>query len=328
MIERRFDPTLGEWRTFTAARSIEAEDGPCRFCPTTDPEKPTDIPADSYQLAVLDDPFPPLLPAPGAPTVASDGMYRSQPAVGASEIVIYSDQHGRGLADLDDHHVARLIDVWADRYAVLGARAEIEYVFFFEDGAADGATAGHPYGQVHGYPEIPPLMLRELQTAASHQDERGTCLFCDIVAYERTDTRRVVAENDSFVAFVPFAGRFPYELHISSQRHMTSLLDCTDPERLALARMLQTALRAYQNLFRSDTPYVMSMHQAPTDDGEWLSVSHLHIELTPLRPLAASQVGAGAFIGDRLPEPAAAQLRAALDGSAEALDGSAEGRHG
>ena len=312
MIERRFDPMLSEWRTFTAPRSVEAADGPCRFCPTSDPEQPTDIPAGSYQLAVLDDPFPPLSREPAAPTVASDGMYRAKPAVGASEIVLYSDQHGRGLADLDDAHVARLIDVWADRYAVLGAREEIEYVFFFQDGAAEGITGGHPYGQVHGYPEIPPLMLRELETAAGHQDERGTCLFCDIVAYERTDERRVVAENDSFLAFVPFAARFPHELHIVSQRHVTSLLDCTDPERLSLARMLQTAVRAYRNLFRTSAPYAMSMHQAPTDDGQWLAVSHLHIELTPLRALAATQVGAGSFIGDRLPERAAAELRDAL----------------
>jgi UDPglucose--hexose-1-phosphate uridylyltransferase len=311
VIERRFDPTLGEWRTFTATRAAEADGGACRFCPTADPRHPTDVPADSYQLAVLDDPFPPLSADPVAPTVASDGMYRAQPAVGASEIVLYSDQHGRGLVDLDDVHVARLIDVWADRYAVLGAREDIEYVFVFEDGAAPGISAAHPYGQVHGYPEIPPLMARELDAASTHQQERGSCLFCDIVGYERTDGRRVVAQNDSFLAFVPFAARFPYELHIYSQRHVTSLLDCTDPERLSLARMLRTALRAYQEV-RSRAPYVMSMHQAPTDDGQWLPVSHLHIEMAPLQPMTASQVGAGSCIGDCLPERAAADLKAAV----------------
>lgn len=311
MIERRYDPTLGEWRTFTAPRQHAVEER-CRYCPTTDPEQPTDIPADSYQLAVLDDPFPPLSPARDPSGVALEGIYRAKPAVGASEVVLYSDKHGRRLNDLDDTHIARLIDVWADRYAVLGAREEVAYVFFFEDGTAEGVTAGHPYGQVHGYPEIPPLMLRELQAAVAHQETFGTCLFCDIVASERTDARRVVAQNDSFLAFVPFAARFPYELHIYPQRHITSLVDCTDPERLSLARVLRSAVRAYQTHFDAAAPYVLSMHQAPTDDGEWLSVSHLHIELTPLRPLAATEVGAGAFIGDCLPEGAAADLRAAL----------------
>ena len=311
MIQRRYDPTLGEWRTFTAPRASPTEER-CRYCPTTDPEQPTDIPAAAYQLAVLDDPFPALSPARDPSAVALDGIYQAQPAVGASEVVLYSDQHGRRLSELDDSHVARLVDVWADRYAVLGARDEIEYVFFFEDGTAEGVTAGHPYGQIHGYPEIPPLMLRELQAAVRHQQESGTCLFCDIVASERTDGRRVVAQNDSFLAFVPFAARFPYELHIYPQRHITSLVDCTDPERLALAGILRSAVRAYQAQFNAAAPYVMSMHQAPTDDGEWLSVSHLHIELTPLRSLTATEVGAGTFIADCLPEPAAADLRAAL----------------
>jgi UDPglucose--hexose-1-phosphate uridylyltransferase len=242
VIQRRYDPTLGEWRTFTAPRASPTEER-CRYCPTTDPEQPTDIPAAAYQLAVLDDPFPALSPARDPSAVALDGIYQAQPAVGASEVVLYSDQHGRRLSELDDSHVARLVDVWADRYAVLGARDEIEYVFFFEDGTAEGVTAGHPYGQIHGYPEIPPLMLRELQAAVRHQQESGTCLFCDIVASERTDGRRVVAQNDSFLAFVPFAARFPYELHIYPQRHITSLVDCTDPERLALAGILRSAVR-------------------------------------------------------------------------------------
>lgn len=313
MIERRFDPTLGEWRTFTAAEAASDGDGPCRFCPTLDPQAPTDIPADSYQLAVLDAPFPPLSEDQRATDgVATDGLYRARPSAGASEVVLYSDQHGFGLADLDETHVARLVDVLADRYAALGSREDIEYVFFFQDGAEDGRTAGHPYGQVHAYPEIPPLMLHELRAASNHQQVCGTCMFCDVFAHEHTDGRRVVAENDSFLAFVPFAPRFPYELHIYPQRHITSLLDCTDPERLALARILRVVVGAYQQLFRSPAPYVMSMHQAPTDDGEWLPVSHLHVEMTPLSRLSATVVGAGTFIGDVLPERAAAELRAAL----------------
>jgi UDPglucose--hexose-1-phosphate uridylyltransferase len=313
-MERRYDPTLGEWRTYTAPSASVTDDDYCRFCPTLDPQRPTDVPADSYQLAVLDDPFPPLSPDPAAPVAAPDGIHQARPAVGASEIVLYSDQHGQGLADLEESHVGRLIDVWADRYAGLGARDEIGYVLIFEDGAADGVSGAHPFGQVHGYPEIPPLIARELQAAMVHQADRGTCLFCDVTAQETVDERRQVAANDSFLAFVPFAPRFGHELHVYSRRHITSLLDCTDPERLALARMLRAVVGAYRRLFSAESPYVMSIHQAPTDDGEWLSVSHLHVEMVPLRALAATVVGAGTFISDMLPERAAADLRAALSG--------------
>jgi UDPglucose--hexose-1-phosphate uridylyltransferase len=290
------------------------DNGHCRFCPTRDPAAPTDVPAESYQLAVLDDPFPTLTAEPGTPSVASDRIYRAWPATGASEVVLYSDQHGVKITDLEDAHVTRLIDVWADRYAALGGRDDIGYVFIFEDGTSTGTTEGHPYGRIHAYPDIPPLMQRELNAALKHQDNQGTCLFCDVVAYERVDERRVVAGNDCFLAFVPFAARYPYEVHIYSQRHITSLLDCTDPERLALAQLLQDVVRAYRGWFGPDVAYAMSVHQAPTDDGAWLGVSHLHIEFTPVPRLAAPELGAGAFISDRLPEAAAADLRGALDG--------------
>jgi UDPglucose--hexose-1-phosphate uridylyltransferase len=314
-MERRFDPTAGEWRIFSAWRPGPIPDeGRCRFCPTFDSAEPTAVPAESYQLAVLDDPYPSLAPRPGPPTVAADPIYRVGPAAGASEVVLYSDQHGVQLADLPDTHAARLIDVWADRYAVLGGRDEIGYVFVFEDGTATGVSEAHPYGRIHAYPDIPPLMQRELDAAQQHQAKRGTCLFCDVGAGELADGRRIVARNECFLAFVPFAARFPYEVHVYAQRHITSVLDCTDPERFALAALLQEVVRGYRARFGADVPYAMSVHQAPTDDGAWLDVSHLHVEFAPVPRLSASELGAGAFISDRLPEDAAAELRSGLAG--------------
>jgi UDPglucose--hexose-1-phosphate uridylyltransferase len=124
----------------------------------------------------------------------------------------------------------------------------------------------------------------------------------------------VVAHNRSFIAFVPFAARFPYEVHVTSLRHAASLLDLTDPERLAMAEVIRSVLRGYDRLFRASPPYVMSMHQAPTDDGEHQHISHIHIEFTPSQPVAGSAVGAGAFVNDTAPEDTAARLRAAVRG--------------
>jgi len=314
-MERRYDPTVREWRLFTAHRPEAIPDnGHCRFCPTRDPASPTDVPADSYQLAVLQDPYPSLTPDAAEPTVASDGIYRAWPATGVSEVFLYSDQHGVKLSDLDTGHVARMIDVWADRYAALGARDDVRYVYIFEDGSARGVSETHPYGRIHAYPDIPPLVGRELEAAVEHQRAHDTCLFCDMVGYERADQRRIVVGTDCFVAYVPFAARFPYEVHVYSQRHITSVLDCTDPERLSLARTLQDVVRAYRNRFGDEVAYAMSVHQSPTDDGAWLGVSHLHVEFPPVPGLTARELGAGTFISDCLRERAAAELRAALAG--------------
>jgi len=242
------------------------------------------------------------------------------PSSGANEVVVYSDDHHLGLVDMDAGRIARVVEVWADRYAALGARPDVAYVFVFENrGVAVGVTLHHPHGQIYAYPEIPPRARRELEVALAHIAEHGTCMLCDVVARERSDGVRLVARNRSFVAFVPFAARFPYEVHLTSLRHAASILDLTDPERLALAEILGGVLRGYDRLFGFPLPYVMSIHQAPTDDGEHQHVSHFHIEFTPahrtadkLKYLAGSELGAGAFVNDTAPEETAPLLRAAV----------------
>ncbi len=322
MTERRFDPITGEWRTFADHRQdrtfLPAADH-CPLCPTTDPSLATEVPAPSYDLVVFDNRFPALTAHPPDPPLPSTPLYPVQPGLGATEVVLYSDDHHATLADLGSAHIRRLVDVWADRYRVLGSREEVAYVFIFENkGEAIGVTLHHPHGQIYAYPEIPPHVLTELNAGKDHLRRHGTCVFCDVVARERADGLRLIAENTSFLAFVPFAARFPYEVHVASRRHVTSLLDVTEPERDALSQLLETVLRAFDGLFGFSLPYVMSMHQAPTDDGPWQEVSHLHIEFTPvhrtatkLKYLAGSELGAGAFINDTVPEVTASELRAA-----------------
>jgi UDPglucose--hexose-1-phosphate uridylyltransferase len=323
MNERRLDPTTDEWRMFATGRQDRTFLPPadqCPLCPTRDPAFPTEIPESGYDVVVFDNKFPSLLAAPPSPATAAGDPYGVTPSAGATEVVVYSDDHGLAFADLGIDRITRLIDVWADRYAVLGARDEVAYVFVFENrGEAIGVTLHHPHGQIYGYPEIPPRPRRELETAAAHMAATGCCVFCDVGARERADGVRLVAQNRSFLAFVPFAARFPYEVHVMAHRHASSLLDLTDPERRALAELLQTVVRGYDALFGFPLAYVMSMHQAPTDDGEWQPISHFHIEFTPfhrtatkLKFLAGSELGAGAFINDTAPEETAAELRAAV----------------
>jgi UDPglucose--hexose-1-phosphate uridylyltransferase len=323
MTERRFDPRTGEWTTIASHRQdrtfLPATDS-CPLCPTTDPARATEVPRDSYEIVVFDNKFPALTAEPPAPSVASTPLYPVEPAVGATEVVLYSENHDLTLADMGPEWIGRLIEVWADRFARLGSREEVAYVFIFENkGEATGVTLHHPHGQIYAYPEIPPRPRLELETAMAHLRAHETCVFCDIAARERADGIRIVAQNASFLAFVPFAARFPYEVHVMPRRHAASLLDLTDPERAALAELLDVVLRGYDRLFDFSMPYIMSMHQAPTDDGRWQPVSHLHLEFTPphrtatkLKYLAGSELGGGAFLNDAVPEQAAAELRAAV----------------
>ena len=320
MTERRRDPVSGEWRTFATHRQDRTFLPPadqCPLCPTVDPSAPTEVPWENFDVAVFDNRFPSFVPDPPAPSIPASGLYEVAPSVGGTEVIVYSDDHNASMGALSVERLRLLVDVWADRYAVLGAREEVAYVFVFENrGEAVGVTLHHPHGQIYAYPEIPPLAAGELAEARDHLAAHGTCVMCDIVAKERTEAVRLVSRNDAFVAYVPFAARFPYEVQISAHRHAPSLLDLSDPERDALAAMLSDVVRRYDALFGFPLPYVMSMHQAPTDEGEWQSVSHLHIEFTPfhraadkLKYLAGSELGAGAFLNDVAPEQAAATLR-------------------
>lgn len=323
MTERRWDPATGEWRTFATHRQTRTflpSARECPLCPTTDIGRPTEIPRGDYQIAVFDNRFPSLLADPPIPSVTATRLNPVETARGATEVVLYSDRHDVTLANLTVEHIARLVDVWADRYTALGSRDNVSYVFVFENkGEVVGVTLDHPHGQIYGYPDVPPRPRQELAAATAYLAEHGSCLWCDQVAQEHKDGARVLAATTSFLAFVPFAARFPYEVHVVPTRHATSLPELTDPERADLAEVIKSVVTGYDALFGFSLPYVMSMHQAPTDDGPWCPVSHLHLEFTPLhrtaerlKYIAGSELGAGAFVNDTLPEQTAAELRAAL----------------
>ncbi len=324
MTERRRDPLTGEWTTFATHRQdrtfLPAAEL-CPLCPTVDPDRPTEVPASSYQLAVFDNLFPSLTARPPAPEVTGEGPYAVEPALGVAEVVLYTDDHQATLAGVGVDRLTRLIEVWTDRYLVLGARDEVDYVFVFENkGEEIGVTLHHPHGQIYGYPEIPPRARIELDTSRRHLAETGRCVHCDVIDHERAAQVRLVVEGASFVAHVPFAARFPYEVHIVAVDHVGALPELNDAGRRSLAEVLDAVLKGYDALFDFSLPYVLSMHQAPTDGADWAALSHLHVELTPfhraatkLKYLAGSEVGAGAFIADMAPERTAEELRHAVD---------------
>jgi UDPglucose--hexose-1-phosphate uridylyltransferase len=147
--------------------------------------------------------------------------------------------------------VERLVDVWTDRYRELATRREVQYVLIFENrGEEIGVTLTHPHGQIYAFPFVPPVPARELAAAARYRREKGMCLHCGIVAAETKAGRRVVFANGGFVAFVPYYARYPYEVHIVSRQHRSSLLELSGDEQRDLAVALQTTLRKYDGRSR------------------------------------------------------------------------------
>lgn len=319
MSELRWHPLLGEWvatATHRQDRTFLPPPDYCPLCPTKPGGFPTEIPEPTYDIVAFENKFPSLRSDPPEPAVEGTELYPVRPAQGVCEVIVYSPLHTTTLAREPVEQIDKLIRVWTDRFRELGALDFVDYVFIFENkGEAIGVTLHHPHGQIYAYPFIPPLIARELAQSTRHMAETGRCLLCDILVEERRDGRRIVAENGSFTAYIPFFARYPYEVHIASRRHLGALPDLTRLEQQELAEVLKMVITAYDKLFDISFPYMMVLHQRPTDGGGHESY-HFHIEFYPplrtrtkLKYLAGSESGAGMFINDTLAEEKAAELR-------------------
>lgn len=320
MSELRWHPILQEWvvtATHRQDRTFFPPPDYCPLCPTAPGGFPTEVPAADYEFVVFENKFPSFRRNPPEPAIAGDDLYAVRPSRGICEVVLFTPEHEGTLTDRSVPELYRLVRVWTDRYRELGSRPEIRYVFIFENkGEAIGVTLHHPHGQIYAFSYIPPRIQRELDAARQHHDEIGRCLFCDVLAREIGDGRRIVAENDSWIAMIPFFARYPYETYLLPKSHRESLLDLDRREAVDLARILKVVLCKFDGLWGMPFPYMMVMHQAPTD-GLKRPGQHLHIEFYPpmrtrekLKFLAGCESGAGTFINDTLPEDKAAELRA------------------
>lgn len=320
MSELRWHPFLQTWVISATHRQERPHLPPpeyCPLCPTLPGAYPTEVPADDYEIVVFQNKFPSLRPDPPPPGIEGTDLYPVAPARGECEVILYSSDHYGSLASESVSHLRNLVEVWTDRFDELAGRPDIDYVLIFENrGDAVGVTLHHPHGQIYAFPFIPPVPAQELAASREHFERHGRCLGCRIVAEERADGRRVVYEDEHFVAFVPFFARFPYEVHLFPRVHRTALTDLTQEERWSLARALKAVLTKYDHLWGFPLPYIMVQHQRPTDGGDH-GHYHLHIEFYPLhrtvtklKYLAGSETGAGTFIVDATAEAFARRLQA------------------
>lgn len=228
---------------------------------------------------------------------------------GRAEVVLYSPDHHASFASLGVAGVRRVIEVWDERYRALGARPDVRYVLEFENrGAEVGATIQHPHGQIYAFDTVPPNPLHELSQA--------TCALCDEFAAGGPDPELVVCEHNDWVAWVPAAAVWPYELRIAPRSHIADVPAARSTWD-AFAAVLVDALTRIDRLFDGPMPYMLWIHQKPTDGGSWPN-AHLHVHVTPIlrapalqRFVAAAEQGAGVYLNPVPPETAAANLRSA-----------------
>jgi UDPglucose--hexose-1-phosphate uridylyltransferase len=219
---------------------------------------------------------------------------------GRCEVVLYTPQHDATFWSLGVAGARKVVDLWAERSASLGAREDIDYVLVFENrGAEVGATIAHPHGQIYAFDFVPDVPAQELERGGS-VGEPG---------------ERLVAEAPGWQAWVPDAPTFPYALVLSPKARVPDLPSLGDSGRDGLAQLLVDVLGRLDRLFDAQTPYMLWIHQRPFDGGAWPG-AQLHLEIvTPWRApgvtryVAAGELGSGVYFNPVAPEDAARALR-------------------
>lgn len=319
--QMRLDSLTGEWISIAAARQNRAFLPPakeCPLCPTT-AENLSELP-DTFDVAVFENKSPsfgPTLLETDDPTYAvSEGqpLGSTRDSVGRCEVVVFSPEHEGSLASQSVERVRTIIDAWAQRTADLLQLPGVRQVFPFENrGQEIGVTLHHPHGQIYAYPYITPRTGKLLAQVAGYQGN----LFADTLAFEQ-QSDRVLIKGEYFTAYVPFAGRWPIEIHLLPHRHVGTIDQLTDAERDELAVIYHRLLNALDAMYDSPTPYISAWHQAPRIAGG--EKVRLQLQITSprraadkLKYLAGSESAMGAFIADLPPETVAGMLREALE---------------
>ena len=319
--QMRLDSLTSEWVSVAAHRHARAFLPPanqCPLCPTTD-ENLSELP-DRFDVAVFENKSPSfgpeLLPAVDLDFASVEGLElgATRKSVGRCEVVVFSPEHLGSLGALPVERVKTVIDALADRTEHLQSLAGVMQVFPFENrGQEIGVTLHHPHGQIYAYPFVTP----RTQKLLSSIERFGADLFAETLEFESA-SERVLTKSDSFTAYVPFAGRWPIEIHLLPHRHVQHLGQLTEDEKTELASVYRRLLRSLDEIYDSPTPYIAAWHQAPLlQAGKnvrlQLQITSPRRAADKLKYLAGSESAMGAFIADFAPEKTAAQIREALE---------------
>ncbi len=326
--EQRWHPLREEWVLFTAhrggrpwigdthrpaPRALPSYDPTCALCPgnrrlTGENPRYTGVYCFTNDL--------PCFSADSHPDSAGDEFYRVRPATGTAEVVCYSPDHAKTFVDLTDAEARAVVDLWTERYVALGARPDVDHVLIFENrGSLVGTSNPHPHCQIYAGNLVYGFIAKEADCARRYQASHGHSLGEELVRRESSGPR-VIARNASFLACVPWFARYAYEVYILPLRPVPSLAALSADERADLGLMIREVATRYDNLWSMTMPYVMAIHQAPTDGGDY-SGYPFHVEFHPplrkpdtMKYLAGPEVGGGSMTNESDPDDKAAELRA------------------
>ena len=317
--EMRLDALVNEWVPVASHRQGRVFLPPKELCPLcpSHGDLLSEIPDSSYQVVVFDNRSPSFT-APLADFKLPDevGFETADiAAAGKCEVICYTDQHEGSFGGLSLSRIRMVLEAWQDRTREISKLPYIEYIFPFENrGEEVGVTLNHPHGQIYAYSFIPPRASKMLEAAKAHHAKTGRTLMEDVIAREIRDEVRIVAQNEHWIAYVPYAARYPFEIHVAPKAHFADLAELTAEVADAFPAIAKEVMQRLDGVFGIEMAYIAAWHQAPVRAGRDLMRVHWQITSVRRAPgklkyLAGSESAMHVFIMDLKPEQSAGQLR-------------------
>lgn len=328
--EERWHPLREEWVIIAAHRQNRPWSGEthkqggninpeyvedCYLCPRNERVSGA-FNADYKDVYVFDNDHPSVGADAPVELETPPGIYKNRPANGAARVICYSPKHNLSLAEMSSAEIEKVVEMWQRQYAELGSRQGVNHVLMFENkGEVVGVSNPHPHGQIYATNFVFKIIETEAKAAEKHLKETGRVLFADIIKSEQEDGKRIIYENEHAIVFLPYFARYAYEVYVAPKKSHKSVAELSAEEIADFAEALKILLVKYDNIWKMSFPYIMVLHNAPTD-GKNYDGFHFHIQFHPplrkpnlLKYLAGPEIGGGNFLSDTSPEEKAEELK-------------------
>ncbi|MEY3845484.1 MAG: hypothetical protein RL293_1906, partial [Bacteroidota bacterium] len=289
---RRYNPLLDEWILVSPQRALRpwqgqtenvieekrpTHDENCYLCPGN--ERSNGTQNESFTSTyVFENDFSALMKEPVDQLDTESSFFQRKAERGINKVVCFSPNHSLTLAEMSTKELQSIIETWTNEYESLGSLDYINHVQIFENkGSVMGCSNPHPHGQIWAQSSLPTQVAKTQKQLHSYFEEKGNPLLLDYVKQEESQQERIIAENEHFIALVPFWATWPFETMIVSKFPCENLLQLKSDHQLSFAQMIQSVTVKYDNLFQCSFPYSAGIHQAPTDGKahpEW--TLHMH----------------------------------------------------
>ncbi|MDP2168096.1 MAG: HIT domain-containing protein [Thermodesulfovibrionales bacterium] len=338
MHELRKDPLLNRWvaildyslkpEDYARKMTRRAEEkASCVFCAGREAETPPEIAAirangtepntPGWAARVIPNPKP-ILHIEGDLDRRGVGMYDRMNSVGANEILIETPEHGLRAEDMGSEQVKKVFSLYKERMADLEKDARMRYIFICKNsGRGAGAMYSHSHSEITATPVIPKLLKEELDSAKHYYAYKERCIFCDIMTEEQRAGARVIADSGHFIAFCPYAPKFPFDFWVMPKRHSCAFQDMSGDELDDLSVLMTSLLKKLRGVL-DEPAFHYVVHTAPNRiprRDHWHTLGddfHWHIEVTPrLVRSSGFEWGSDFYVLTTTPEDAAKYLKEA-----------------